>query len=276
MKRETLYATACQYSHTVVASSQWIKDDLIKYYNLYPSRIQVIPLAPMTAPYASPTPADLQDVQHLYHLNTPFMLNSAVTWPHKNHLRLLEALALVRDRDGLRLNLVCTGHQNEHFFNEIQPSITRLGLDDQVTFLGMVPGLHLRSLYQLAQFIIVPTLFEAASSLMFEGWQEGRPVAASAVTSLPEQAGDAALLFDPTSVEAMAEAMRTMSADETLRQTLVERGTQRLGTFSWHRTAQAYRAVYRRAARQSLSEEDEQLLGWNWAIMPQPLKEASK
>jgi glycosyltransferase involved in cell wall biosynthesis len=93
------------------------------------------------------------------------------------------------------------------------------------------------------------------------------------VTSLPEQVGDAALLFDPLSVEAIAIAMKQMATDESLRASLVRKGRQRLLDFSWERTAKAYRAVYRSAAGRTLSEEDRFLLSWDWMRNPKRQKE---
>jgi glycosyltransferase involved in cell wall biosynthesis len=186
-----------------------------------------------------------------------------MTWPHKNHLRLLEALALLRDRDQVRVSLVCTGYQNS-FWPQIERRLADLGLQDQVRFLGLVPTEDLRVLYRLAEFVVIPTLFEAASEPIYEAWYDRAPVACSNVTSLPEQAADAALTFDPLSVESIAAAVRGMATNPQLRETLRQRGTRRLRDFSWERTAKAYRAVYRRAGGRALTEEDQWLLTWDW------------
>jgi len=94
------------------------------------------------------------------------------------------------------------------------------------------------------------------------------------VTSLPEQAADAALLFDPLSAEAIAEAVAKMATNPELRDDLRKRGASRLQDFSWERTAKAYRAVYRRAAGYRLSEEGRWLLSWDWMREPRRETEA--
>ncbi|HEX3052826.1 MAG TPA: glycosyltransferase family 1 protein [Aggregatilineaceae bacterium] len=268
LQRETIYREACRYSHTVVTASQWIKDDILEHYPVSPNKIQIIPWAAPSKPYTEPTDDKLASVQQKYGLNRPFTLYPAVSWPHKNHLRLLEALALLRDRDHIRVNLVCTGVLNPFYHSQIQPRILALNLAEQVQFVGQVPGEDLRALYRLAEFVTIPTLFEAASSMMFEAWQDRRPVTASTVTSLPEQAHGAALLFDPYSIEAIADAVKQMSTQPDLRADLVRRGDQRLLDFDWERTAKAYRAVYRRAALHPLTEEDQHLLSWDWMRNP--------
>ncbi len=269
-RREVIYRAGCHFAHTVVVGSQWVKQDIIHHYGVNPGKIQVIPWAPPIQVYPEPSPEQLREVQVKYQLELPFALYPAMTWPHKNHLRLLEALAYLRDRENLIIRLVCTGSKYPRHWPQIEERLHALRLEGQVKFLGLVPPEDLRAIYRLAQFVIVPTLFEAASGPVFEAWQEGVPVACSSVTSLPEQAGDAALLFDPYSVEAIADAVLRMATNERLRRDLVEKGKRRLQGFSWERTAKAYRAVYRRAARHPLTEEDRWLLNWDWMREPRP------
>lgn len=271
--RETIYPAGCRLAQTVVAGSQWIKDDLLRQYRIDPEKVQVIPWAPPTQAYPAPSPELLADVLTRYQLQTPFAFYPAMTWEHKNHLRLLDALARLRDQAGLIVRLVCTGNRNSNFWPRIEERLHTLSLVDQVQFLGMVPPGDLRAIYRLAQFVVVPTLFEAASGPMFEAWQEDVSVTCSRVTSLPEQAGDAALLFDPFSVDAIANAVRCMATDAHLRVELSSRGQRRLRDFSWERTARAYRAVYRRAAHSPLTDEDRRLLNWDWMREPKPAQE---
>ncbi|MGB3905974.1 MAG: glycosyltransferase family 1 protein, partial [Anaerolineae bacterium] len=227
-----------------------------------------IPWAPPTQAYPAPSPSALAAVKAKYGLHQPFAFYPAMTWAHKNHLRLLEALACLRDREGLVVRLVCTGFRHPSHWAQIEERLRIMDLNDQVQFLGMVQPEDLRAIYCLAQFVVVPTLFEAASGPVFEAWQEGVPVTCSTVTSLPEQAGDAALLFDPFSVDAIVDAVRRMATDEDLRAQLARKGERRLRDFSWARTAKAYRAVYRRAARRPLTDEDRWLLSWDWMRNP--------
>jgi glycosyltransferase involved in cell wall biosynthesis len=97
----------------------------------------------------------------------------------------------------------------------------------------------------------------------------------SKVTSLPEQTGDAALSFDSLFTEAIVEAVRRMATDGNLRAQLVRKGGRRLKDFSWERTAKAYRAVYRRAARRPLTDEDLWLLKWDWMRDTRPAEKGA-
>ena len=262
-RREVMYTAGCRLSKIVVVGSEWIKQDVVAHFGLPSEKVQVIPWAPPTQAVAAPDEGDIEAVRRKFELDRPFALYPAMTQTHKNHLRLIDALAMLRDREGLRVNLVCTGLQGGNWSN-IQDRLKKLGLEDQARFLGMLPREELRAVYRLAQFVVVPTLFEAASGPVFEAWAEGIPVACSTVTSLPQQVGDAALLFDPHSVGSIADAIKQMAVDEEFRTSLVQRGARRLKDFSWNRTARAYRAAYRRAAGWPLDENDIELLSWDW------------
>lgn len=268
--REGIYQAGCHYARIVVAGSQWVKNDIIEQYGVTPNKIQVIPWGSPTQALSDPTEENLQSVRKKYNLPDVFAFYPAMLWQHKNHLRLLDALAYLRDQKGVKVNLVCTGNLQSAFWQKIEAHLEELNLQSQAQFLGMVAVDELRAVYKLSQFVIVPTLFEAASGPVFEAWYEEIPVACSTVTSLPEQAGDAALLFDPLSVEAIAESLQRMATIEKLRDELRQKGRQRLMDFSWERTAKAYRAVYRRAAGRPLSEEDRLLLNWDWMRDPKP------
>jgi glycosyltransferase involved in cell wall biosynthesis len=265
--RETIYRAGCDLSRTVVVGSQWIKQDVTDHYHINPKKIQVIPWAAPTLVYASPTSELLKFVNEKHKLTPPFAFYPAATWEHKNHIRLLEALAYLRDRETLKVNLVCTGALVA-FWPKVEQTLRDLNLNDQVKFLGIVPSEELRAIYKMSQFVVVPSLFEAASGPVFEAWQEDAPACCSNVTSLPQQVGEAALIFDPFSIGEIAKAVKKMATDDEFRNQLVAKGIERRKVFSWEKTAKAYRAVYRRAGKRPLSEEDQYLLGWDWMSAP--------
>ena len=213
----------------------------------------------------------LTEILNKYRIEQPFAFYPANTWPHKQHIALLEAIAHLRDKHKIVIRLVCTGSRYESHWSEINTCMERLNLSEQVKFLGFVPDDDLRALYRLSQFLIQPSLFEASSLPIFEAWLEGVPVACSNVSALPDQVKDAALLFDPHSVESIADAMRKLSADPGLRQELQASGFRRLKNFDLGRTSKALRAVYRRAARFPLTGEDRWLLNWDWMREGGPL-----
>jgi glycosyltransferase involved in cell wall biosynthesis len=263
-RREIIYRAACRAAHTVVTASQFVKQDVAERYEISAGKIQVIPWAPPAAALHDFTEKDASAVFEKYDFPPrPFVLYPAMTWEHKNHIRLLEAVALLRESELLKINVVCTGHKNS-FYPQIERRLHDLKLEEQIKFTGIVDYKELGLLYRKAQFVIIPTLFEAASGPLFEAWQHGVAAACSSITSLPEQAAGAALFFDPFSVEEIATAIKKMSSDENLRAEFIARGFSRLQNFDPERTSKAYRAVYRKAAGVCLKDEDKHLLSWDW------------
>jgi glycosyltransferase involved in cell wall biosynthesis len=268
ISREVIFPAGCRFAHTVIAGTQWVKEDIARRYQIDDEKIQVIPWAASTQFCEQPTDAELAEVAGRYRLETPFAIFPANTWPHKNHLRLIEAIAHLRDTRGLVVRLVCTGAMLTEHWRRIETRIQELNLAAQVKFLGFVSDKDLRALYRLAQFLVMPTLYEADSNPIHEAWYEDLPVASSNVTALPDQVKDAGLLFDPKDVGSMANAMARLATEEGLRADLRQRGRRRMADFDWERTAKAYRAVYRRAADYPLTEEDRWLLQWDWLRDP--------
>ena len=275
LERDNLFRAGCHFSHAVAVSSQWVKEDVIHHYRIVPDKVQVIPWGPPTEAHPEPSEQEMAAVRETFNPDQPFALYPAMTWPHKNHVRLLEALARLRDDHGLVLPLVCTGSRLQPFWSTIEKRIADLNLGTQVQFTGFVSQVELRAIYRLARFLVMPTLFESDSSPIYEAWLEGLPVTCSNVTSLPAQTLDAARLFDPYDVGAIAQALLEMVRDDGLRKTLRARGLKRLKDYEWERTAKAYRALYRRALNRSLTNEDRWLLSWDWMQEPGKSMEAS-
>ena len=250
--RETMQSQGCRRADAVAAESEWARQDVIRQYGVDPAKVNAIARGAPTELYPPPSEEAVADVRRRLELPEAFAFYPAQTWPHKNHLRLVEALELLRTRDGLRVHLVCTGKTTEHW-REIQTRLGELRLEDQVRHLGYVEPVELRALYRLAQFVVVPSLFEGGGFPLLEAFAERTPVACSAATALPETGGDAVLLFDAVSVDGIAEALRRMTTDEELRATLQRRGDERIKHFRWQRTAEAYLDLYRRVARRAAS-----------------------
>lgn len=259
MDRELKYRTFCKQARMVVAMSSWGKRDLVQHYGLSPEKVCVVPWAPVTAAYPCPSSSDLAAATAKFRLAGEFAYYPAATWQHKNHLILLSALALLRDKCGLSVPLICSG-QISSFFPNIKKQIRDLGLCQQVRFVGFVSPLELQCLYRLCRCVVFPTKFEGFGMPLMEAFLAGAPAACSNVTCLPELAGDAALLFDPDKPDEVAEAIRRLWNDGALRAALADRGMKTVARFSWERTARIFRAHYRRLGNRTLSDEDLTLL----------------
>lgn len=257
--RDTHYRAFCEQAKMVGVASTWIQHDLMKQYDLSDEKVRVVPWAPVLDAYPVPSSGDLRRVREERKLPEAFFFYPAQTWPHKNHESLFTAVEILRQKYDLDVSLVFSGRKNDHY-EYLKTRAEKLNLDSKVNFLGHVSPLELQCLYQLCRALIIPTKFEAASFPLWEGFRAGAAAACSNVTSLPEQAGDAALLFSPTDPEEIASAMRKLWVDETLRETLKKRGYEQVAKYDWLRTARIFRAHYRRLTRGEQTPADEALM----------------
>jgi glycosyltransferase involved in cell wall biosynthesis len=255
--REARYRALCEQASIVALMSSWGRDDVMSRYALPPAKMLVVPGAAVVGV----SPGDARDGRAIAeHLGVagPFALYPARCWPHKNHLRLLEALALLR-RKGLEIPLVLTGSQ-EGLDGPVVAAIQTLGLQDLVLFTGFVSPAELAGLYLAARLLAFPSLFEGWGLPVLEAMNAGLPVVCSNVTCLPAIAGDAAVICDPWSVESIADSIARAWQDEALRERLAEAGRARAAQFSWDRSARILRACYRKLAGRELSEADRAVL----------------
>ena len=257
--RESTYRAACEQARLVIAPSAWVKRDLVDQYDLAPDRIAVVNVPPVVTAYTDPSPQDIQAIVGRLGLPERFIYYPAQDWPHKNHIRLFEALAQLR-ADGVTVPLVCTGHFGQRR-DELEQVARDLGLADEVMFLGYLQPTDIKILYHRARALVFPSLYEGWGLPIVEAFSSGLPVACSDVTSLPELVGDAALVFDPYDPAAIATAIRRLWTDDELAAGLARRGREAAGRFDWRQTALIMRAHYRRVAGSTLSDEDRSLAG---------------
>lgn len=254
--------TLSERARIVAVSSTWCKQDVMHQYGITSEKVKVVPLAPASSAYSEPAAAEMDGVQSRLSLPDSFVFYPAQTWQHKNHIGLLKALRWIRDQRGLSIPFVSSGFKNS-FFPVIEKTVRRLGLESQVTFAGFVAPAELKCLYSKCRCVVIPTKFEAASFPLWEAFLAGAPAACSNVTSLPQQAGNAALIFDPDNIEEMATAIYRLWTDEPLRQKLIALGRARVAQFSWDATARLFRAYYRYLGNRDLTEQDHTLLASN-------------
>lgn len=257
--RTTAFPRFCADARMVVALSEWGKHDIMQAYGLPEARVQVVPNAAGIDARHQPGESELAETKRRLALPDAFVFLPAATWEHKNHVALLEALALLRDRDNLVVPLVCSGLQTG-YFPAIDARVSALGLRNDVRFVGSVRATDVRCLYALSRAVIFPSVFEGFGIPVVEAFAAGVPVACSNVTSLPALAGDAALLFDPRRVDEIAAAVARLWTDAQLRESLAARGRVRASAFTWDGSARLLRAHYRRLMSRALTEEDRALL----------------
>lgn len=172
----------------------------------------------------------------------PYVLYVGNQSPHKNIAGLAEAVQIARRRHP-GLKLIAAGKEGRHF-GKLQRELRRRGLESTVQFPGHVSDETLVALYRNAGVVATATLYEGFGLPVLEAFCAGAPVVSSNRSSLPEVAGNAALLANPDDPRAFAEAIETVLGDAALRKQLVQRGRQRARVFTWDQCAQAHLNVY--------------------------------
>ncbi len=238
-RREYLYRNGTRYATLILADSEVGKEDILNYYSCYgvtPDRVKVLPYVP--PPYLSGdvTSQDRARVRDTYRLPERYLFYPAQLWPHKNHVRLVQAMGLLKEERGTEIHLVLCGTYSgsirTHVFQAMIREANRLHMEQQIHYLGYVPNDAMSALYAEASGLVMPTFFGPTNIPIVEAWLLGCPVLTSDIRGIREQVGDAGILVDPRSVEGIAEGMRRLWEEDALRANLAQRGTQRLATCS--------------------------------------------
>ena len=244
-EREIRYRTLCDQASIVVVMTSWGKEDIRARYGLSPEKLRVVPGAAAIEAYEPPTDREVDATRGRLNLPNRFALYPAKAWPHKNHLRLVAAVKLLRDR-GLDVPVVLTGLQGGREI-PVLAEADSLGVADLVRFVGFVTPNELVALYRTARMMVFPSLFEGWGLPILEAMAADLPIACSRVTCLPDITAGAAELFDATDPSAIADAMVRVWLDDRLRERLIVDGRTRAAVFSWDRSARNLQSLLSKA-----------------------------
>jgi glycosyltransferase involved in cell wall biosynthesis len=224
--RHQVHAALLAQASRVICESEHVKRDIVGSFGVSETRIAVIAAPPLQQPVIEQTAEQVQATRGRLGLPEKFVFYPAQFWVHKNHLRLVEAFrqALAQMPD---LKLVLTGKKRDEY-QTVMAAVDRLGLGDRVIHLGYVAQDDLQTIYRLATALVMPSLFESVSIPIYEAFQAGTPVAASGILAMPEQVGDAGVLFDPMSVASIAQAIVQIAGDAEAARRLGQKGRERM------------------------------------------------
>lgn len=217
-------------SRLVIADSEHTRSDILEHYDVPAGKVKVIYPGYDSGAFfcgqPDSSPRTRQD---------PYVLYVGNLLPHKNLPRLLDAFALLRRRQECRL--IIRGEGRPAYARLLRERIESLGLRDAIAFAGYTGEDGLRQLYADAACLVLPSLGEGFGLPVLEAMACGTPVITASASSLPEVAGDAALMVDPYDCLDLADAMYRTLTDNGLREDLRQRGLRRVAAFTWKRTA---------------------------------------
>lgn len=238
-RREYLFRNAARFATLLIADSETGKQDILDCYGAFgvnPDRVKVLPYLPAIHNSAPISKNDQRSIRDKYHLFERYFFYPAQFWPHKNHIRIIRALGLLRETRGLEIHVAfCGSHTfeiREQTFRQMMELARELSVEQQVHYLGYVPDQDMPSLYEEALGLVMPTFFGPTNIPVLEAWEFGCPVVTSDIRGIREQVGDAGLLVDPRSVESIADGVCRLWEDGSLRRKLAEAGRRKLDHYS--------------------------------------------
>lgn len=232
----------------VLADSESTKSDLIEWIAIPQEKIEVVYGG--VEDFFVPVRGEgvLASIQQKYLVPKPYILTMGTLEPRKNIGRLIEAYAILKQETGLLHTLIVAGGKG-WLYSELFTQVDRLGLHQDVVFLGYVPDTDLPPLISGADLFVFPSLYEGFGLPPLEAMACGCPVVSSQAASLMEILGDAALYFEAIDVRALAQAIERALADRALRETLIERGLAQAARFTWKAAAEKLLRVYEQVGK---------------------------
>ncbi len=222
----------------VITISQFSRGEIIRHLDVSPEKVTVVHSAGRELPDSLPgQPAVISEA--VRNVARPFVMAFSSLSAHKNIPRLISAFA--RISDAVPHSLVLVGHLPENA--EVRAELERAG-SERVRFTGYLPDNDVRALMHDTSLFVFPSVYEGFGLPVLDAQHAGVPVACSSAAALPEVAGDGALMFDPLSVDDMAQALKRCLLDMDLRESLLERGHINARRFSWSRAARETLDVY--------------------------------
>ncbi len=229
----------------LIAISHCTARDLEKHLRIPPSRVTVTHLGFSDEFHADRSGDTMEKVKKAYGLPGRFLLYTGNFFQFKNVPLLFDMLAILEKEHQITIDLVMAGNVHPFFREGLDQEISRRSLKDRVHFTGFVAPGDLPVLYRMAHAFIYPSRYEGFGLPVLEAMASGVPVICSSSSSLPEVAGEGALLFNPDSANECAQAVKSILCNEEKRKKLIEKGLAQSRKFSWKRCAEETLAVYR-------------------------------
>jgi len=244
-ERERLYRESAERANHIICISEFTRQDVHRQYGIPLDKMSTVWIIPSRNVWQHLRESKRVALLSGMQLTTPFFFFPAHCWPHKNHARLVEAFARIASELPVGTKLIMTGRP----FPEDHPAATFIrdnNLSSRVMHLGFRSPLEVRALFQGCLALVFPSLFEGYGMPVAEAIIAGKPVLCSKVTSLPELAGEAALTFNPNSVEEIARSLLDIATKPELRLALTEAAISRRPLFSARSSAIQTLSIYQR------------------------------
>jgi glycosyltransferase involved in cell wall biosynthesis len=236
---------ACRAADAVIVDSEFAARELVRFIPCPPGKIHVIPLGVSGDFAPAHDSASADEFRRKHRIAERFLLYVGNLKPHKNVSAIISALSSLRERTDLQVVLVGERLEENAALGALCVSA---GVGERVVSLGWLPEGDLIAAYRAATAVVMPSLYEGFGFPVLEAMACGTPVIGSNAASLPEVMGDAGISFDPLARGCLADAIRSVLDDSSLRESLREKGLRRVKLFTWSRCAESTLNLYRSLA----------------------------
>ncbi len=239
-----LFSRSLKLADMIITDSESTKYDIMQNYFIEEDKIKVIYLGVSDVFFKRQKPQDILNIKKKYKLPEKYFLFTGVLSPRKNLIRILKAFSILKQEKAYnKYKLIIVGRKG-WLYEGIFTQVKKLCLQDEVSFIDHIPEEHFSVLYHCAEIYLFPSLYEGFGLPILEAMACGCPVITSNVSSMPEVAGDAALLINPTNIQELIQVIKTICEDKTLQKQLRAKGFKQVKKFSWKKTAEETIQVY--------------------------------
>lgn len=228
----------------IITISEYSKSDIIKYLGIKGSKISVVPLGVDKKYFQRVDNKKKEKVLEKYNIKKNFFIFIGTLQPRKNILRIIEAFEQLPQHVKNNNELIIIGQNGwkaEDIIDKLK-EMQRLGYGK---WLNYIPQDDLLSILQSAKALVYPSLYEGFGLPVIEAFASHCPVICSNTTSLPEVAGDAAILVNPLSVEEISSAICLLAEDEDKREKLIAKGLEQVKKFTWEKSVNEHLKVFK-------------------------------
>jgi glycosyltransferase involved in cell wall biosynthesis len=264
--RERLFRNGIGHALAVLVDSEVGREDVLSCYGdvITADRVRVLPFLPAAYLDSAGAATRVPSVRDRFGLPERYLFFPAQFWPHKNHVRVVDAVARLRAERGVDVTVAMCGSAGDPLRASVLAAVRRAaverGVEDLIRILGYVEDDLMAPLYAGSRGVLLPTFLGPTNIPVVEAWAMGVPVLTSDVRGIREQCGDAALLVDPLAVDSIARGIHSLWADDRLRARLVAAGTRRLASYGKAGYAARLAAIVadadRRARQQAIPRAD--------------------
>ena len=242
--RNIVYKNASKHSLLTIVESQQGVDDLDKFFRIPKEKIKIIPLVPAgyIYKYKNMNLEISESIIKKFNLPEKFLFYPAQFWYHKNHIRLVKSLKILKNFYNVKIYLVLVGSPKESY-KKIMNFIKKSDISNQIICLDYVSDKEIVALYKKAVALVYPSLFGPTNIPPLEAMLLGTPVICSNLFSMPDQIDDAGLLFNPFEVKDMADKIYKIWVDKDLRNDLIRKGYKKAKNITLERYAKQWEAV---------------------------------